>query len=45
MAKTISDFPIGFQEDVDIYYNSQTAQEIGIELPTNILEQGIDVTQ
>ena len=43
--KTISDFPIGFQEDVDIYYNSQTAQEIGIELPTNILEQGIDVTQ
>lgn len=41
--KTISDFQIEFQEDVDVYYNSKTAEKLGLDLPQSIIDKGIDV--
>ena len=41
--KTISDFEVEFQSDIQVYYNSNTASKIGISLPDSIIERGEDV--
>ncbi len=42
--KTISDMQVEFQSDITTYYNSLTAEKIGLTLPESILERGIDVS-
>lgn len=41
--KTISDFKVEVQSDIAVYYNSKTAEKIGLTLPDSILEKGVDV--
>lgn len=41
--KTIDDFQIEFQSDIQVYYNSKTAEKIGLTLPESIIQRGIDV--
>ena len=40
---TIDDLTIETQKDIKTYYNSNTATKLGITLPSDILENGIDV--
>ena len=42
--KTISDMQVEFQSDITTYYNSLTAEKIGLTLPESIIERGIDVS-
>ncbi len=44
---TIDQLPVYFMdsENADIYYNSKIAEKMGFELPTEILEKGIDVAK
>ena len=35
--------PIQYQEELTIYYNSQTASRLGITLPEEITSQGVDL--
>lgn len=43
----IADMPIYYMDsdNADIYYNSRVAKKMGINLPTEILENGIDVAK
>ncbi len=44
---TISEMPVYFMdsENADIYYNSKIAEKMGLELPAEIIEKGIDVAK
>jgi len=37
--------PIEFQETMTIYYNSKSAEKMGVTLPERILKEGIDVAK
>lgn len=43
--KEITDFKVEFQLDVTVYYNSVTAEKIGITLPDGITSRGIDISK
>lgn len=43
--KTIDELPIGFQEDLTVYFNSKTALGIEKEIPQSILDRGSDVAK
>lgn len=40
---TPANMPIQYQEELTIYYNSQTASRLGITLPEEITSQGVDL--
>ena len=42
---SINELPVGHQEKIDVFYNSNTAQKIGITLPERILNEGSDVAK
>ena len=41
----ISELAIGHQEKIDVFYNSKSAEKIGISLPERILNEGEDVAK
>ena len=43
----IAEMPVYFMdsENADIYYNSKIAEKMGLELPAEIIEKGIDVAK
>ncbi len=40
---TIQDFSVEYQEEYTVYYNSLTAEKLGVTIPDSILERGTDV--
>ena len=41
--KTIGELSVTTQDDISVYYNSKTAEKIGLTLPDSIIERGEDV--
>ena len=39
----VEEMEITFQETLDIYYNSKTARDLNLNLPTSIIKNGIDL--
>ena len=43
--KTINELPIETQKEFSVYYNLNTADEIGFEIPQSIIAKGIDISE
>lgn len=43
--KTIDDLTVEIQDDITVYYNSKTAEAIGVTIPDSIIERGIDISK
>lgn len=44
-TSTIEDFGVEMQDEFTVFYNSDTAEKIGVTLPDSILERGTDVAE
>ncbi len=44
-TSTIEDFGVEMQDEFTVFYNSDTAEKIGVTLPDSILERGTDVAK